>query len=551
MKGGTDCTSEVDADIAGQGVRSAALVQVAVLIALSLLGSFHPNATGVKEVGGGLMLTTLALAIALIVRLTSGDLSPLDAVLGAMILDGQSMALSIQLASKETLASRWQVSMVVATQLLGYGTTVAIIALFNNGGSPTAECRCVRVFWWGWLANCKEFRSTLEQSVFWLYMVCRGISMVQASFHALWNMTPFDRAQKDSRDTGDDFKKLGGTLIGITYPQYTAHGNARYGEYPATVTFMYAFYGVLSLTSLSIVEGVFRNLDLEASSGVNSPGQVIAIVIAGVSVVRACWLLFDLLTRQANTKDRGFHWPFHLGQSNLSGGRQYLRVPLGKYRPGHVQIGSLLKNPAPAGLDARYACHVPVAGTSPTIMPGQTSRSHFGATWKRFPTEEELDDIYLSGDGTDLLNEFATFPWSRPSWPRRQLLTLGRWIGAIFRSTELVECTGMEEYLLKDARRRVAELAMQSDALDEIRSDVESGKQPVTVYLVVGALVAKGLSVTWTRERKVPSQANGRTPHGNTQVGHYREHRRELGDEPFLYAYSVQEFMITRDGEVL
>jgi predicted anti-sigma-YlaC factor YlaD len=101
------CDFSLDADIAGIGVRIAAFMQVCVLAFVSLLGVFHCRATGVKELGARLLYTSVSLKMALVVRMCRGSLAPADAAVGAMILDGQNMALSIQLTAKETLASRW------------------------------------------------------------------------------------------------------------------------------------------------------------------------------------------------------------------------------------------------------------------------------------------------------------------------------------------------------------------------------------------------------------------------------------------------------------
>jgi hypothetical protein len=148
------CSLTVDADIAGLGVRVAAFVQVCVLVIVSLLGSFHSKATGAKEVGGGLILTSSSLAIALIVRMVRGTLTPVDAAIGAMILDAQNMALAIQLTAKETLTSRWQVVLAVLTQFVGLGTICAIVARLNTQSYAPESCSCLSVFWWGWLGNC-------------------------------------------------------------------------------------------------------------------------------------------------------------------------------------------------------------------------------------------------------------------------------------------------------------------------------------------------------------------------------------------------------------
>jgi hypothetical protein len=162
----TQCSLTVDADIAGPGVRIAAFVQVCVLIVVSLFGSFHPKATGAKEVGGGLILTSVSLAIALMVRMARNTLTPVDAAIGAMILDGQTMALAIQLTAKETLTSRRQVVIAVITQFVGLGTISAIVAGLNDRSYASEDCNCLTVFWWGWLGNCSPSISSLEPAVF-------------------------------------------------------------------------------------------------------------------------------------------------------------------------------------------------------------------------------------------------------------------------------------------------------------------------------------------------------------------------------------------------
>lgn len=75
----SQCSTDIDADIAGVGVRIAAWVQVSVLAVVSLLGSLHSKATGAKEVGAGLVLTHVSLAIALVVQINRGTQSLADA----------------------------------------------------------------------------------------------------------------------------------------------------------------------------------------------------------------------------------------------------------------------------------------------------------------------------------------------------------------------------------------------------------------------------------------------------------------------------------------
>ncbi|KIW97468.1 uncharacterized protein Z519_01052 [Cladophialophora bantiana CBS 173.52] len=107
------------------------------------------------------------------------------------------------------------------------------------------------------------------------------------SFHALWKTVSFNRPEKDGCDTDDGRKKLGRPIYKIASPQFNNHGATRYSEYLATVTFMCAFYGVLALTSLVTAETTIRDLLLQHSFGIDSSGQVIALVTAAVAVLGA------------------------------------------------------------------------------------------------------------------------------------------------------------------------------------------------------------------------------------------------------------------------
>ncbi|RSM04645.1 hypothetical protein CDV31_009969 [Fusarium ambrosium] len=121
-----------DADIIGDGVRAGTWSQAAILFLSTFLGSFHHSHTAIKELGSGLLGMHVALALAFLGPLVQGELSPVDAILGSMILDVQNSALSMQLMEKETLAARWQVGAVMVAQLLGLITIGIIMHSFNQ-----------------------------------------------------------------------------------------------------------------------------------------------------------------------------------------------------------------------------------------------------------------------------------------------------------------------------------------------------------------------------------------------------------------------------------
>ncbi|ETS80632.1 hypothetical protein PFICI_08161 [Pestalotiopsis fici W106-1] len=310
------CTTQVDADVGGDGVRIAVWVQIGSLLGISILSSFHTSVTGVKEIGAGLILTHLSLSIAMLVQLGQGTLSFADAVIGTMILDAQNMALSIQLGSKETLASRWQVGITTVTQAFGLVVEAIFISKLTSGPSlVTDQCKCLTFFWWGWISNCAKIPS--QAAILWTYYACRLIAICQSNFHALWNTKNFDRAQKAENDPKSVLENR--LLDNVTYLHMNKYGVAIFKEYPATVTFMYGFYGLFALTSMITTENTMSRYGIRPSSQISSIGQIIALVIAGASVTRAIWLLWRLF--KGLDGEAFVRWPLSLEPAKV--GLQY------------------------------------------------------------------------------------------------------------------------------------------------------------------------------------------------------------------------------------
>lgn len=345
------CSASVDGDIAGQGAQIAVWAQVGVLLILSVLGSFHTSATGAKEVGAGLMLTHGSLAIALLAQMRLGTLSSADAIVGSMILDAQNVGLSIQLAAKETLAARWQVRCVVLVQTFGLVVIPLLVSNFSRGEFANNDCRCLTVFWWAWLSDCGS-TAVREMPVFWTYYACRCMGFIQASFHALYNTSKFDEAEKSERpvadienkvpdmDAVDEEQQVGiGPQLDIDRHPNQARNDAEgtrvqtskytsreirlrrvthqyrrrngqvvcFREYPATVTLMYTMYGALSLTSMSTVQTTVVTFNLKSASPIDSVGQIISLIVAAATLGRAAWLLFMLFCDEARSGN--FVWP--------------------------------------------------------------------------------------------------------------------------------------------------------------------------------------------------------------------------------------------------
>ncbi|KAI1103620.1 hypothetical protein F4804DRAFT_309423 [Jackrogersella minutella] len=184
-----------DADIVGDGVRAAAWTQVGILFFITFTGIFHFYKTAVKEIGGGLIITHVSLAIALLVPLARQELSPIDAILGSLILDAQGNSLSIQLVTKETLAARWQVGIALTAQLLGLVIEGILVGYFTTNRLPTKSCNCFSVFWWTWFSNCSSV-SPNNVEAYWIYFGYRLINIIHGSYFAITRTTIYDEAEK-------------------------------------------------------------------------------------------------------------------------------------------------------------------------------------------------------------------------------------------------------------------------------------------------------------------------------------------------------------------
>jgi hypothetical protein len=387
------CPAGADGDIAGDGVRVALWAQVIVLMLLSMIGSFHREASGIKEVGAGLVLTHMSLAIAILVQMERGSLSSADAILGAMLLDAQNISMSIQLAAKEALAARWQVGIVLVTEVFGLAVSAELVRRFASGSFATDDCGCLTVFWWAWLSNCQE--SPLdEMPIYWTYYACRCVILIQTTVHSALNTEAFDKAEKDDKPPEN-----------VTYLFRLEKGDAKYSEYPTTLSLMYGFYGLLAITSLVTVEMTMKDRNISASSPVESVGQISALVIAGGTILRALWLIMQLFRKHSASKRFGFMWPFpvrledfqwpfslettsYLGLITWDSG--YLMVPSLHYRSPMTYLGTLISDPHDP--ETRLGHGVPDPGRGSDDVP-EVHNATFSSTARPNPFTVKLDSM--------------------------------------------------------------------------------------------------------------------------------------------------------------
>lgn len=312
-------SATVDADIGGEGIRIAVWAQSVALIIITLLGTFQCNALGAKEIGAGLAITHISLAIALIVQIQRKTLTSPDAIVGSMLLDAQGSALSIQLMAKEVLAARWQVGIIVGCQTIGAILVPIIVARFELGVFINQDtCFCITAFWWGWITDCPGPKNNQTAS-FWVYISCRMLGFVQTAFFAVANTGKFHRAEKWNNSLQDiSFPELaarhGDPATNASEPGNNEESSTLlYRNYPATVALTYLIYAVFSLTSAAAAHQVMH-AGLKLSSDAVSVGQMIAIVVAVATIFRAIWLLWRTLSPRRGK----YVWPFRLDIASMA-----------------------------------------------------------------------------------------------------------------------------------------------------------------------------------------------------------------------------------------
>jgi len=216
-----NCKAPIDGDIVGDGVRAALWVQQGILWLSVLTGALlkpsQPRPTAVKELAAGLVVTHLSLAIAVLVQIGQGTLTPLDAAIVVMILDAQNAALAVSFSSRETLAARWEVVSVSASQFFGLVVIGVVLARFEDGRFVTSDCSCFSFFWWAWQSTCSPSGAILppaERAVLWVYYAFRWLSSVQNWHFGVRYMWIFNLMEQDKElwdGVGPSFESPEGT----------------------------------------------------------------------------------------------------------------------------------------------------------------------------------------------------------------------------------------------------------------------------------------------------------------------------------------------------
>jgi len=145
-------------------------------------------------------------------------------------------------------------------------------------------CECLYVFFWSWISHCGDnFSDDDGLSCFYVYYTLRWIMVLRSSCGALHKSGRYHRAEKGLR-----------TKAPLSKEQAAQLSRKQYRESLATISSSHLLYAVYAITSMVAAEITIQDFGLQASSSVYSVGQIIAIIIAGSTVIRTSWVFIGI-----------------------------------------------------------------------------------------------------------------------------------------------------------------------------------------------------------------------------------------------------------------
>ncbi|KAF8535852.1 hypothetical protein BDD12DRAFT_808230 [Trichophaea hybrida] len=285
-----DCIVDLDADLAGVGVRASLYVQGIVASGILFLGLVHREDTGVKEIGASLMLSQLALTTSLALRMKLGTLNHLDAIFGLISLDAQLAAVSMLLSTKQVLAARWMVILVCFCHLVGFATLGIGMGRFKYVVMVADGCENFTI---GWYGITRPFQG--PSPVYWLYFTWRIICWVRNQWVCFCVMDIYnekEREEKYSERTDTE---------AMPDPQSSTADVPPCSYQQRSSTIFTDFFGPLVAfwVSVDTLNKNIQIMDLTATSEWKTTGQFTAILLAAGSVFRVLWLIWRSATNPA------------------------------------------------------------------------------------------------------------------------------------------------------------------------------------------------------------------------------------------------------------
>ena len=284
-----DCIVDLDADLVGVGIRASLYVQGIVASGILLLGLVHREGMGVKEIGASLMLSQLALATSLALRMKLGTLNHLDAIFGLISLDAQLAAVSMLLSTKQVLAARWMVILVCCCHFVGFATLGVGMGRFKYVVMVANGCEDFTIGWFGYIHPLQG-----SPPEYWLYFTWPIISWVRNQWVCFCVMDIYDEKERV-----EEYSERTDTQAMPNPQSSTAHVQTSFQHRSSTI--FTDFFGpfVAFWISVDALNTNIQVMGLAATSQWKTTGQFTAILLATGSVFRVLWLTWRSATNPA------------------------------------------------------------------------------------------------------------------------------------------------------------------------------------------------------------------------------------------------------------
>jgi len=141
-----------------------------------------------------------------------------------------------------------------------------------TGALTSSNCSCFTVFWWGWISNCSNTSS--GPVTFWLYYALRWLSFAHV------HTCRYHHREKDPH-------------YALFSPSYVTSANPKtYSNSNTTVSSAGLEYMTYTISSIVIAEVSLVKHNIKPTSDVYTIRQIIAILIAVGTALRAIWLIW-------------------------------------------------------------------------------------------------------------------------------------------------------------------------------------------------------------------------------------------------------------------
>jgi hypothetical protein len=237
-----------------------------------------------------------------------------EVMVAVMSLDITSAIVQMALSQKETLASRWWVTLCAISQSLvqaSLGIVLGKIFPFSSAKQDPCQ-KCVRVVWWGTFDSCKEV-----PWAFCIYWVVRGLLVMRSCAIGLHHMHYYDfgeriaRGEKSSQEVSRSSRLLRLLTLTDLVNEKTAitPGSARevkvwsleaFPRMPATTLTDWILWTLPAVGAISSLERMLSLFELSNPGNMKDWGQTTTFmaVICGL-VARAIYLFYAKLKRRS------------------------------------------------------------------------------------------------------------------------------------------------------------------------------------------------------------------------------------------------------------